>query len=228
MAICQIESLGQKPGRPERASMLRGAKSLAADPSLVYQAFVGSLLREHALAPQRGAEMAEALVTKLAIDESDVVAEIAGRPGDKIACCRWRIDEAPVGPADEPERLERGQQRNQPVFGNAGRLCERGGRGRPLRDMSKEIELKRGEQRLGRHEAISDRRDIFDVFDQSWPCLGRHRSPPPTGPAAPSALERCARQQRALPPAPVRAEARGRRADARRPLRQEPSLCRQP
>ena len=172
--------------------------------------------------------MAEALVAELAIDEADVVAEIAGRAGDEIARRRRRIDETPAGLADQPERFERGQQRNQPVLSNASRPRERGSRGGALRDMGEEIELERGEQRLGRHEAISDRRDFTDVFDRSWPRLVRHGSLPTIGPAAPSAPELCAPQQRASPPPPARAAARGRRAGAKPPLRQAPSLCRQP
>jgi hypothetical protein len=69
VAILEIEPFGQKPGRAERAGVLRGAKPLAADPSLVNEAFVGSLLREHSLATQRSAEIAKALVAELAIDD---------------------------------------------------------------------------------------------------------------------------------------------------------------
>jgi hypothetical protein len=98
--------------------MLRGAESLAADPSLIYQAFVGPLRREHALATQRTAEMAEALVAEFAVHEADVVAEIAGRASDEIAARRRRIDKAPAGLADQAERFERRQQRHQPVFSN--------------------------------------------------------------------------------------------------------------
>src|SRR6202035_332477 len=99
------------------------------------------------------AEVAETLVAELAVHESDVVAEIAGRAGDEIARRSRRVDEAPAGLADEPKRFERGQQRNQPVFTNTSDRCDRRGRGGALRNMGEEIELERGEQRLGRHKA---------------------------------------------------------------------------
>ncbi|HZZ21477.1 MAG TPA: hypothetical protein VFE60_02380 [Roseiarcus sp.] len=53
--------------------------------------------------------MTEALVAEFAVDEADVVAEIAGCARDEIARGSRRIDEAPAGLADEPERFERDQ-----------------------------------------------------------------------------------------------------------------------
>ncbi len=85
--------------------MLRGTEPFAADPGVIDHAFIKSFVRENPLAAQSRAEMAETLVAELAIHESDVVAEIAGRAGDEIARGSRRVDEAPAGLADRAQAI---------------------------------------------------------------------------------------------------------------------------
>ena len=56
--------------------MLRRAKLLGAHPGAINEALIEALIREYPLAPQRRAEMPEALVAKDAVDEPNVISEI--------------------------------------------------------------------------------------------------------------------------------------------------------
>jgi len=63
--------------------MLRRAEPLAADPGLIDQPLVKSLVGKQPVAAQGGFEMAEALVSEGAIDQSDIVSQSPGAPATK-------------------------------------------------------------------------------------------------------------------------------------------------
>src|SRR5271166_6229002 len=115
--------------------MLSGAEPFAAVSGVVDEAFVRSLVREYPLAAQGLVEIAEAFVSEGAVDEPDVVAEIAGRAGDQISRCRRRVDQLAIDLAEQPQRFQCNQQGQEPVLRDAGDRCERARRSSALRNV---------------------------------------------------------------------------------------------
>jgi len=119
-----------------------------------------------ALTPQRVGQPRERRVD-LSIDlKPIVVAEVARRVAHQVGLARGGVGVRVAVLHEKPEADARGQQDFEalPQETRVGREGIR--RLRRARDQPEQVELERGEEHLGRHEAIRDPRDVADVVQR--------------------------------------------------------------
>ena len=132
----EIDAFGQQAGGTERPGMLGSAEGGPAHTSFgVQDAFIEAFVWEDPLPPQRLIEMPQALVEEAAIDDANVVAEVATATGNQVRCRRRRVGEATVLFGDQPDGLERRQKRPRTVCRQSHGFGDPGKRVRSTRDL---------------------------------------------------------------------------------------------
>ena len=154
--------------------MLSGAEGLASESGRIDHAFVKALAGEGPLAAKRSGKMPETFIAEGAVHEAHVVPEVARRARHQKFRCRRSVREPAIVFDDQTQGLQRGEQSEQQVLGNASRLCEPNRRVCAAIDMREQVEIERSEQRLGGHKPVGNGGNVSYVLNR----LGLRPLPP--------------------------------------------------
>src|ERR1700687_43881 len=133
-----------------------------------------SLVEPLALAPEARTQLEERWVYLLVYLETEVVAVVLRRLARKVRLARGRVRVGLAFLDHQPEAHQRGHQSQKLVRPDADRLRKAGEILWTARQPGEDVEIERGEQGLGRHEAIPDARDLAYVGN------GVHQAAPTT------------------------------------------------
>src|ERR1700687_2444711 len=133
-----------------------------------------SLVEPLALAPEARTQLEERWVYLLVYLETEVVAVVLRRLARKVRLARGRVRVGLAFLDHQPEAHQRGHQSQKVVRPDADRLRKAGEILWTARQPGEDVEIERGEQGLGRHEAIPDARDLAYVGN------GGHQAAPTT------------------------------------------------